>query len=196
VGEPLPADLREDRTTTTAAAVPRKTDSHASFEAAVKAADRLRPKGSSDPAITRVISGRISAWPTAGPTRRVLATFIDLTLAMMAAGTALLLMMQNIVPNDADPFALLFGTMLLTLWFNDGVIPLIWGGSVGKLLVLVVVHHADGGEIGIARTLIRALCKWLLIPGWLIGGFDTQERTLHDLLCNTLVVRGRRRTGK
>ena len=43
------------------------------------------------------------------------------------------------------------------------------------------------------QVLLRALAKWLLLPGWILAAMDTQERTLHDLLCGTLVLQGRRR---
>ncbi|HYF51929.1 MAG TPA: RDD family protein [Planctomycetota bacterium] len=195
VGEPLPAsvaEVREDRTTTFAAASPRKTDSNTNVDASKKAADRLRPSRGSMEAAARTVSGRISAWPIAGVTRRLLGEFIDITIALAAAGGMLAWHLQE-QGGDEDALYLLFSTMLLVLWFNDGVIPLIWGGSVGKLLVVTAVHTEEGVPPGVGRTLLRATLKWLMFPGWLIGAFDAQQRTLHDLLCGTTVLKSRRR---
>ena len=195
IGEPLPAsvaDVREDRTTTFAAAAPRQTDSNPSFDASVKAADRLRPSRGTMEALPRSVSGRISAWPLAGVMRRLLAEFIDITIALATAG-AVLAWHMNEQGGESDPISLLLSTMLLVLWFNDGIIPLIWSGSVGKLLIVTVVHTEDGAPPGILRTMVRATLKWALIPGWLIGAFDAQQRTLHDLLCGTTVLKSRRR---
>ena len=43
--------------------------------------------------------------------------------------------------------------------------------------------------------LLRAIAKWLLIPGWVLAFFHPAERALHDLLCNTCVLKGRVRHG-
>jgi len=195
VGEPLPpsvAEVREDRTTTFAAAAPRKVDSNPSFDASVTAADRLRPSRGTMEALSRHVSGRISAWPLAGVTRRLLAQFIDITIALSAAGAVLAWHLSE-QSGESDPLFLLLSTMLLVLWFNDGIIPLIWGGSAGKLLIVTVVHTEEGGTPRVMHTMLRALLKWALIPGWLIGAFDAQQRTLHDLLCGTTVLKSRRR---
>jgi uncharacterized RDD family membrane protein YckC len=188
-------EIREDRTTTFAAvAKPKKVDSNANFQAAVTAADRLRPQRPSvRSSAARTHSGRISAWPAAGIPRRLIATFIDLTLATTVAGLAMVLSLQGALPEHFEPIPTLAATMLLTLCFNDGVIHLIWGGSIGKLLVVIIVQRTEGGECSILRTLARALMKWLLLPGWIIGAIDAQERTLHDLLCDTTVLKGRSR---
>lgn len=165
-----------------------------SLRAALTAADRLRPhRPSARTVAKRTASGRISAWPLAGKGRRFLAAFIDLSLCGGIAGVVLVLAGKDVLAPLCSPLQTLLATLLLALVFNDSVIHLIWGGSVGKKLVLIVVRDENGQDCGPLRVLLRAVLKWLLIPGWIIGAFDSAERTVHDLFAGTLVLRGRRR---
>ena len=157
-----------------------------SHAAAVVAADRLRAHhagGSS--------SGRISAWPLAGKGARALAAFIDLTLTTSLVGLVVILASQEILPSFFLKPEIVIAMMLLAGCVNDGLIHLVWGGSLGKKLVLIVTRTTFGSDLGAAHVLVRAALKWMLVPGWIIGLVDPNERTLHDLLCGTLVLKGR-----
>jgi hypothetical protein len=166
--------------------VPKKQD--ASFTAA----ERLRPQRSESIAERAGSgSGHIAAWPLAGVVRRMLAGFIDLTFALSTTALIVMLALRGAV----SPFFTRVDVVLLVLLcagvFNDGVIHLLLGGSLGKKLVVVVVRTFAGTGMEPSRTLLRALFKWLLIPGWIIGAVDPAQRTLHDILCGTLVLKGR-----
>jgi uncharacterized RDD family membrane protein YckC len=161
--------------------------------AAATAANLLRPGHSRGEPGRAPASGRISAWPSAGLARRALATFIDLTLSVTAGGLALLAAQS--LPQTADLFptrVLLLAVFAATL-LNDVGAHLLLGGSIGKRLALIVVRTEDGAPCGFFLALRRALAKWLLLPGCLAALFDSTERPLHDMLCKTMVLKGRSR---
>lgn len=156
-----------------------------SYAAAAIAADRLRPQHAGSSA------GRISAWPLAGKGARTLAAFIDMTLTTAVVGLVVVLASQEILPAFFLKPEVVAALMLLAGCVNDGLVHLVWGGSLGKKLVLIVTRTTMGSNLGAAHVLVRAALKWMLVPGWIIGLVDPNERTLHDLLCGTLVLKGR-----
>ena len=180
-----------DEDTVAAPLKPVTVDSNYNHDAAVKAADRLRPERKKAESVRGGASERIAAWPLSGVSRRLLAAFIDLTFATVIAGTVFVLARQGILPQWLSRIDTLAGLLILAAMFNDGLIQFIWGGSLGKKLVVIVVRGVYGEDQGIASTFLRALLKWLLIPGWIVGAIDPAERTLHDLICRTLVLKGR-----
>ncbi|MFH0939074.1 MAG: RDD family protein [Planctomycetota bacterium] len=184
----------EDRNITVTSLGGMANDLRISLNAASVAANRLRPQQlSTHTRAMRTVSGRISAWPLSGKIRRLLAAFLDLNFGICVAGVVMALAGPRALEPFFSPLEMLLATIWLALAFNDSVIHLILGSSLGKRLVVLVVRTEDGEPCGPIRTLIRAWLKWLLIPGWLIGAFDSAERTLHDLLAGTLVLRGRLR---
>lgn len=185
-----PIMLAEDEAETVAVP-PVITPPRAEHHAAGTAADRLRPHRLEQK--LRGASDRISAWPLAGKAPRALAAFIDLTFCTLAAGIVIVLANRGILPDIFLRPPAVAALILAAGLFNDGLVHLIWGGSLGKKLVVVVTRTTDGREPGACRTLIRAFLKWALIPGWIVGAVDPSERTLHDLLCDTLVLKGRPR---
>ena len=67
------------------------------------------------------------------------------------------------------------------------------GGTPGKLALGLRVIRSDGSNLTSGRGIGRAFAYLLdsLIPfaiGFIIAGFDTQKRALHDHLCDTRVV--------
>ncbi len=151
-----------------------------------RVANSLRPTHISDES-----SGRISAWPLAGMARRALAAFVDLTLAVMLAGVVVVLASVDVLPPALLRAEVVFLLLILAGWLNDGVLQLLMGETLGKRLVVVVTRTLDGAELSVPRLLLRALLKWLIVPGWFIALIDPNERALHDLICGTLVLRGR-----
>ncbi len=89
------------------------------------------------------------------------------------------------------------------LWFDivdfalnamySAVFVSIWSATVGKLLLgLYVVRH-DGSKVGFGRALARWLCYFLSLLtlgiGFLMIAFRKDKRGLHDLICDTIVVK-------
>ena len=77
---------------------------------------------------------------------------------------------------------------------NDILLQIL-GGSFGKRLVVLTLRDLNGFEPSIPRLAVRALIKWTLIPGWLIGLVDPEGRCLHDWVCGTIVLKARNRAG-
>jgi hypothetical protein len=176
--------MEDDDETAAQAAVPADLQ-HVNLTAALTAADRLRPQRN-NPAM-----GRISAWPLAGMLTRVLAGFIDVTFATTLAGIVVVLALQEILPPILLTKELVVILVMLAGILNDGLVHFFWGGSIGKMLVLIVTRTAAGARPGAPLIMARAVLKWLIVPGWIIGAIDPHQRTLHDLICGTLVLKGR-----
>jgi uncharacterized RDD family membrane protein YckC len=172
--------------------VPLTADPVITATAAMTAADRLRPQrpdSGRDPSGSG--SGHIAAWPLAGKIRRGLAGFIDLTFAMGTTALITVLALKGVLPRTWVGWGSVLALFLGSGFFNDGLLHLLLGGSLGKKLVVIVIRQFAGSSMQPGRALLRACCKWLLIPGWFIAAIDPAERSLHDLLCGTLVLRGR-----
>lgn len=160
-------------------------------DAAATAADRLRPQREAQPDPSGSASGLLAAWPLAGFVRRGLAGFIDVTFAMTVTAIVFLLALRGVLPEIFKNFFVELLVLLAAGFLNDGLIHLALGGSLGKKLVVVVVRNFKGTPMEASRTLLRALCKWLLLPMSVLALVDPAQRTMHDLLCGTLVLKGR-----
>jgi len=182
--EQIPTLLDDESETVVVEAV--LADMRVNQAAFQRVANSLRPTH-----INGESSGRISAWPLAGMIRRALAAFVDLTLAVMLAGIVVVLASVDVLPPALLRGEVVFLLLILAGWLNDGVLQLLLGETLGKRLVVVVTRTLDGAELSVLRLLLRALLKWLIVPGWLIALIDPNERALHDLICGTLVLRGR-----
>ena len=69
------------------------------------------------------------------------------------------------------------------------------GATPGKLALGLKVVRPDGGPISLGRAVGRYFAKMLngftLGIGYIIAGFDSQKRGLHDMICDTRVLRVR-----
>lgn len=69
----------------------------------------------------------------------------------------------------------------------------IWGQTIGKRALRLKVVRPDGSRVGFWRALARALAYYLsgiiLLIGFLMVAFRKDRRALHDLICDTVVVR-------
>ena len=69
----------------------------------------------------------------------------------------------------------------------------IWSTTVGKRIFNLYVVRTDGSKIGFWLALARCLCylvsELLLLVGFLLIAFRKDKRGLHDLICDTMVVR-------
>lgn len=73
-------------------------------------------------------------------------------------------------------------------YFTAGVA--VWSTTIGKRLLGLSVQRPDGARVGWGRALARywavALLVWF---GFLLVALRPDKRALHDLLCDTVVVR-------
>jgi len=68
-----------------------------------------------------------------------------------------------------------------------------FGATPGKMALGLRVLVADGSPISFARAMARALAELIsglvLYIGYLMVAFDSEKRSLHDLVCDTRVIR-------
>ena len=78
-----------------------------------------------------------------------------------------------------------------TLYFAIGVA--VWSTTIGKRIFRLYVVRHDGSKVGFGRALARWLCYFLSLLtlgiGFLIIAFRQDKRGLHDLICDTIVVK-------
>lgn len=81
--------------------------------------------------------------------------------------------------------------ILSLLYYTVGVA--VWATTVGKRLVGLHVLRPDGGKAGFGRALARyfagILSMLLFGVGYLMIALRSDKRGLHDLICDTVVVR-------
>lgn len=69
----------------------------------------------------------------------------------------------------------------------------VWATTIGKCIFGLYVVRADGTKVGFGRALARYLCYTIstltLGIGFLMIAFRQDKRGLHDLICDTMVVR-------
>jgi len=70
-----------------------------------------------------------------------------------------------------------------------------FGATPGKMALGLKVVRPDGGGIDVGRAIGRHFAKMLsaiiLYIGYIMAGFDSQKRALHDMICDTRVIRTR-----
>lgn len=68
-----------------------------------------------------------------------------------------------------------------------------FGGTPGKMVCKLRIVRPDGSPISYARACGRyfagILSSLTLLIGYIMAGFDAQKRALHDLICDTRVVK-------
>ena len=69
----------------------------------------------------------------------------------------------------------------------------VWSTTAGKRVFGLYVMRSDGSRVGFGRALVRYLCYFvsglLLGIGFLMIAFSEDKRGLHDLICDTMVIR-------
>ena len=67
------------------------------------------------------------------------------------------------------------------------------GATPGKMALGLKVVRPDGGPINVGRAAGRYFAKMVssmtLMIGYIIAGFDSQKRALHDMMCDTRVIK-------
>lgn len=67
------------------------------------------------------------------------------------------------------------------------------GATPGKMALSLRVVRPDGSLLGLGRAFGRHFAKilsgFILLIGFIMAGFDSEKRGLHDMICDTRVVR-------
>ena len=137
---------------------------------------------------------------------RFLAVVIDYIILMVVASVVqygLLGSMAAVPPPGTDP-AVYLGRMMGMLgiaWIINTAIGCCYetffiarlAATPGKLALGLKVVRADGSRVGAGRAAGRYFAKMLsgviLFIGYIIAGFDPEKRALHDMICDTRVIK-------
>ncbi len=157
-----------------------------------------------DPFLRRMGGGLPAAAPIhyGGFWIRVVAAFID-GLILGALGIIIHLslgMSSRNIPDDMPNFGpslfamvglassinILFAIIYQAFFLSK------FGATPGKMALGLRVIKEDGGPISIGRAIGRYCCYWIdalpLMFGFIMAGFDSQKRALHDYICSTRVI--------
>ena len=67
------------------------------------------------------------------------------------------------------------------------------GATPGKMALDLKVVRPDGGPISLGRAVGRYFAKIvsgiILMIGYIMAGFDSEKRALHDMMCDTRVIK-------
>jgi len=145
---------------------------------------------------------------------RFVAVLLDGIILAMAGGAINLLVFGSLAPNTyrmqpgATPDEILaaLGPMLAALGLSIALSTAIGccyetffvtrlGATPGKMALGLKVVRPNGGPIGVGRAagryFAKVLSSMILMIGYIIAGFDSEKRALHDMICDTRVIRVR-----
>lgn len=140
----------------------------------------------------------------AGVGARAAARIIDFIIAyVLQIATSLPMILLVPTLGERGEFSSLSIVVLMFSYFMQIAAPLLyeliflgrWGATVGKMLLGIKVVRGDQGKLTWGRATGRAFAHMLtgctVLIGYLIAFFDQERRALHDMICNTRVVRSR-----
>ena len=97
-----------------------------------------------------------------------------------------------IFPKNANPLSV-YLIVCIGMVVYYVVCVAVWSTTVGKRLLGIYVLTADCSKVGPGRALVRCLAyslsTILFYWGFLMVGLTRDKRGLHDLICNTVVVK-------
>jgi len=83
--------------------------------------------------------------------------------------------------------------LMYAAYFTIGVA--VWSTTIGKRIFGMSVVRMDGSRVGVGRALVRyllySLSALILLIGFIMVGVREDKRGLHDLICDTQVVKRR-----
>jgi uncharacterized RDD family membrane protein YckC len=151
----------------------------------------------------------VSAVRFAGFWIRALAYLIDIIILAAVQYIVGLSLRGSVIPTYQQPQPGDIGAVVAMLpaigisWVISLVIGAVYeglflsrlGATPGKMVVGVKVVRPDGSMIGLGRAVGRYVVKYfefiIVFIGWIgfiIAGFDSQKRALHDMMCDTRVI--------
>ncbi|MBU1054993.1 MAG: RDD family protein [Proteobacteria bacterium] len=128
------------------------------------------------------------------------AKFIDGLILIIPYFLIIFFMMKYLIPKGSpkDPLLILTttaGPLLLVLFsvaYNTWFIGK-YAATPGKMACGLKVITSDNEKVTYTRALGRYFAEMLswaiLLIGYLMAAFDSKKRSLHDRMCNTLVIR-------
>lgn len=149
----------------------------------------------------RQLRGELAPPIYASPVTRLLAFVLDSIFSGVVVGVflaAVYWLATNFFPDRKTSLGImLIGLVCALLWIVNYYVGRIakTGATPGMRLFRLRVTLPQGGPVGTGRALARFLVLGLVNSvtaglGHLVTFFHPQKRSLHDLLCGTLVVKG------
>ena len=133
----------------------------------------------------------------AGFWRRWGAVFIDGLVMIPITIPANLGFQFSFAKASEGPEFVALAIVLYLLMLVTPAIYMIWmhgkyGATVGKKVMGIKVVMSDGNPISYGRAIGRyfayLLSGLILYVGYIMAGFDSEKRALHDHMCNTRVI--------
>jgi uncharacterized RDD family membrane protein YckC len=142
---------------------------------------------------------------------RVVAYLIDVIILGIVGGVLQLGVVGSLVgfpriqpgqPPDVDAISRMMGTFGLLFVLQTAIASCYeaffvskLAATPGKLVIGAKVLRPDGSPVSLGRAFGRYFAKYLstlaLFIGFIMVGFDSQKRGLHDMICDTRVFRSR-----
>jgi len=137
---------------------------------------------------------------------RVVGYLIDAIILGVVGGIVQVLLIGSIItmpqPGDISSIGPIMGRLGLASLINIAIAACYEGFFVanlqatpGKMVIGVKVVRPDGSRVELGRAFGRYFAKILsgliLLIGFIMVGFDAQKRGLHDMICDTRVVKSR-----
>lgn len=146
----------------------------------------------SPPKHARIIS---QAGQPAGFWIRLVAWLIDILILLVIGG--IILGLTGLGSDAGNPLERVFDpsdfttTLLEVLYVTVGVA--VWSTTGGKRVLGLYVLRPDGSKVGVGRAFARyfahTLSAMVLFTGHLLIAIREDKRGLHDLICDTVVVK-------
>ena len=125
---------------------------------------------------------------------RVLASAVDTVILTAVVGALVaLIWSESYFGGDEVSWGDLLAALQDVAYFTVAVA--VWRTTIAKRLLGLYVVRSDGTRVGVGRAFERNLATYLsaalLGIGFLMVAFRRDKRGLHDLICDTRVVRSR-----
>lgn len=150
--------------------------------------------------LNRVVTGTASTsrWHYGGFWIRFGAVLIDyIVLQALRVPLSLLILGAMLSPFQTNlaltgrMLTLSAVTMLVAFLYEVSLIHY-YGATLGKMAAGVKVVRSDGSGISwgisIARYFMKIVSAIILLIGYIMAGFDSEKRALHDRACDTRVI--------
>jgi uncharacterized RDD family membrane protein YckC len=118
---------------------------------------------------------------------------VQASLALALFGTFGAQFMPNVIRSEPQGLRVSFQILSYGIGFLYEVLFLHYrGATLGKMAVGLQVVRSNGESLGwgvcVARYFMSFVSALILLIGYIMAGFDSEKRALHDRVCDTRVV--------
>lgn len=151
----------------------------------------LNPTSITQEQADQLIDQRNDSLVPADLIKRTLAFIVDIFLSMIASYLVIDLLLSLILPRSVYVFIAKNDWVLLPAYFF--VFTLVWGATLGKKLLGLVVVKLDGGkantlDVFLREVIGRSLSSAVFLIGYLWVFINKDGKSWHDLISGTTVV--------